>query len=90
MFPLPRIRYIVRAQWRELLAQLEMERRRLRLVDAELHYRNAGIGIDVPEYAPRAVIEAPRVVQPHRQRREHLLHATGEIRVAGRRILHLI
>src|SRR5713101_5916544 len=44
----------------------------------------------MPEYGPRPVIEPPGFVQRDLERRQHLLDAACEVRIARRRILHLI
>ncbi len=59
-------------------------------VDAELHDRDIGLGIDVQEHRPGAVIQSPGSVRRHRQRRQHVLNATRQGGRAGRGILDLI
>ena len=74
----------------ELLSDLEMKRRGLGLVDAELHDGNIGGGIDMPQHGPCAMIEAPGIVELHVERRQKLLNAAGECGIAGSRVLHLV
>src|SRR6202047_5536521 len=82
--------HAVTPQFCKFPANLEMERRRPRLVDAELYDRHIGRGVDVLQHGPRTVIETPRIVERHGHRGEHLLQATREVGVPGRRILHFI
>ena len=70
-------------------AEFVVEAGRLRRVDAQLHDRHIGLRIHVMQHRPGAVIEAPGVVGVDRQRRQQLLHALRQGRIAGRRVAHL-
>ena len=77
-------------KWRQLPADLKMERRGLGLVDAELHDGNVGSRINVSQHGPCTVIEAPGIIELHGQRRQKLLNPAGECGIARRRVLNLI
>src|SRR5579884_1384987 len=74
----------------ELSADFEVEEGRLPLVDAQLYHRNIGLRKCVAEHRPGSMIETPRLIELHPQRRKHFRDATSKIGVAGRRIPDLI
>src|SRR5215510_449112 len=67
-----------------------MERRRLRLINAELNNRNVGLWIDVKQDRPGAVVDAPTIVAAHRCRCKQLLNALSKVGITRRGILYLI
>jgi hypothetical protein len=77
-------------QWRKALADFMVEGRRLGFVNAELNYGNVCLRVHVAQHRPRPVIQSPAFIKSHWQRGEQFLEPKGKLRVAGRRILHLI
>src|SRR5256885_6154871 len=78
------------SQLRQAFTDLVVERGRLGFINAQLDNRDISSGIEMEQNRPSTVIEAPPIVAAHWHRREQFLDANGEVRVAGRGILHLI
>jgi hypothetical protein len=73
-----------------LSCKVVVKLRSLRLVYAQLHNGNVGLGEDVSEYRPRTVIESPATIKPDRNRCEQIPDTGCKFRPAGRGILHFI
>jgi hypothetical protein len=77
-------------QGRNALADFVVVRRGLSFANAQLNDWNIRVRVRVAQNRPRAVVEPPPFIEPHRQWREQLLNANREVWVAGRCILNLI
>src|SRR3546814_1333632 len=63
---------------------------RLQRIDRELDHRHVGLGIEVGEHAPGAVVEAPLVaIRADPERLGDLRHLLGKLGQAGRRIVEI-
>src|SRR6185437_13784086 len=78
------------AQRRQPSAYLEMVRRGLRLIDAQLNHRHIRIGIHMAKHGPCAMIETPGGIERHRKRRQRFLDAARQPRGTWGGILHVI
>ena len=72
----------------EPATELDVVLERLGGVDRQLHDGHVGVGEQVGEHGPGAVIDAPTVdVEPHPDRLDDLGDLRGDVRCAGRRVL---
>ncbi len=78
------------AQGRQLAADLVVEGGRLGPVEAELDHRHIGLGIEVHQHGPCAVVQAPALALLHRRRRQQLSGAGRQLRRPGRRIAEVV
>src|SRR6185437_4842216 len=78
------------AQRRQPPAYLEMVRRGLRLIDAQLNHRHIRIGIHMPKHRPCAMIETPCGIERHGKWRQRFLDAARQPRGTSGGILHVI
>ena len=87
-FPLATMSTPRSAQRRQACRQVEVVVERLQRVDGELQHRHVGVGVDVGQDRPGAVIDAPAVVvEPDPARRGDLGHLGGHLGRARARVL---